>query len=134
MLKRNFEVKVKNHEGRPHVRAVFKYDEESGMPLMDDKGNHSFSHHEPMTLRLYALNALSGRWKGDDNLSVADAHTRMKLHDRIAFAPDGVVELEGKDGQLILDCLIKQGCDPIVVGRMKDMLDTDPSAETPPVA
>lgn len=124
-MKRNFDVQVKNYDGRINVRAIFEYDA-AGLPVVDANGQPKFSHHEPMTLRLYALDALAGRWRGEENLTIEDAHKRMKLYDKLAFSTDGEVDIDGKEGQMILDCLVKQGRDPIVIGRMKDLIDTDP--------
>lgn len=125
-MKRNFDAVVRAFDGRPHVKQVFAFDPKTGMPVIEN-GAHKFSHHEPMTLRLYALDALAGRWRGEESMTVEEAHQRMKLHDKLAFAKDGVVEIDGKEGQMILDCLLKQGREPIVVGRMKELIDTDPA-------
>jgi hypothetical protein len=123
-LKRNFSVVVKNYEGHPFVRPVYEFDE-AGIPVMGANGQQKFVKHEPMTLRIFALEALAGRWRGEDNMTVEEASKRMKLHDKLAFAT-GDTEITGEEGLLILDCLRKQGSTPIVIGRMKELLDTDP--------
>lgn len=124
-MKRNFEVVVTHHDGRPHVRQVFKYEEKTGLPVLKD-GAHEFDKFMPMTLRQYAIDALAGRWKGEENMSRDDAWKRMKLHDKIAFNTDGAVELTADEGKMILDALDHMQASPIVIGRMKDLIDTDP--------
>lgn len=123
-MKRNFNVVVKNSDGRPHVRALSKYDED-GMPVIEN-GQPAFDKYEPMTLRQYALDALAGRWKGEENMSNEDMWKRMKLHDRISFANKDDVELTSDEGKTIVDALNHQGSTVLVVGRMKDLFETDP--------
>lgn len=132
-MKRNFNVQVKDHDGRLHVRPVMKFDGETGMPVMDgDK--QVFSHFEPLTLKLYALDALAGRWRGEENMSNDEMWKRMKLHDKLAFSIDEPVEITSDEGKMILDALNKQGRTPIVIGRMKELIDTDPAPPPAPSA
>lgn len=128
-MKRNFNVVVKDHEGHPHVRRVFKYDDK-GMPVLEKvngEERHTFDHFEPMTLRSYALDALAGRWRGEEGMSNEDLWKRMKLHDKLAFGDE--VDIKAEEGQMILDAMNKQGLSALVIGRMKDLLDTDPPKE-----
>lgn len=126
-MKRNFEVIVKDHEGRAHIRRMDKYDE-SGMPMIEN-GAPVFDKFVPMTLRQYALDALAGRWKGEENISHEESWKRMKLHDKLAFSLDGEVELNGEEGKMILDAMNHSMKPPVVIGRMKNLLDTDPDAK-----
>lgn len=127
-MKRNFNVVVRNSDGHPHVREIFKYDEKSGMPVTAN-GAPVFDRYEAMTLRQYAIEALGGRWRGEDTMSNVDLWKRMKLHDQFVFSIDGVVELSNEDATLVLDALNRQGRPPLVVGRMKDLIDNDPTTE-----
>jgi hypothetical protein len=124
-MKRNFNIGVNNYDGFPLVRIVYKHDA-AGIPVIEN-GGQVFDHHEPMTLRLFALEALSRRLPGDENLPIDEAVARMKLHDKIAAA-DGAVEIDIKEAELVLSCLNRQGRDPLVIARMKHVLDTDPAA------
>lgn len=129
-MKRNFDVVVKDFDGRPCIRAVFKYHEDTGLPVMEDGPGGTkrqvFSHHQPMTLRLYALEALHGRWKGEEGLDHKESRKRMDLADKIAFSEDGVVELDNDEAQMILAALKHQGREHLVMGRMEKMLNSDP--------
>lgn len=130
-MKRNFNVIVRDFDGHPFVRPVMQYAHDTGMPIMEN-GAHAFSHHEPMTLRLYALDALAGRWRGEEGLTNDDLWKRMKLHDKLAFAGNEPVEITSDEGKMVLDALNKQGRSPIVIGRMKDLIDTDPAPAADP--
>ena len=96
------------------------------MPVVNDKGEQVFSHLEPMTLRAYAVEALGGRFKGEESVSNDELWKRMKLCDRLTFAGDAECEITVDEGKLILDCLNKAGQTPLVIGRMKDIIDADP--------
>ena len=126
-MKRDFNVVVKDFEGRPHVRPLYRYDD-AGMPLMEG-GRQVFDRHVPMTLATYALDALAGRWRGEESLSNEDMWKRMKLHDKIAtaVAMPGPIELTSDEGKILMDALNHQGAAALVIGRMKDLLDTDPA-------
>lgn len=134
-MKRDFNVVVKDYEGRPFVRHVFEYDEK-GMPVTEKegpmKGQQKFKCFEPLTLRLYALEAVGGRWRGEDNMTVEQAKKRLALYDKLTFSPDGVVDVSNDEVTMINECLLKQGRDPIVIGRMAIMLETDPKPADAP--
>lgn len=125
---RDFNLIIKNFDGRPNFRTVMKYDE-NGLPATQD-GKHLFSHYEPMTLRTYALDAISQRTSEDAAMTVAQAQQRAKLHDKLTFSTDGKVDITLEEGKMILDCLLAVGRDPIVVARMKDLFETDPVSAT----
>jgi hypothetical protein len=125
-MKRNFEVPVLDFDGRPHVRAMFKFDEK-GMPVMKN-GLQEFDRHVPMTLRTYALEALGGRWQKDVELGV-DGNARMKLYNKILMSLDGTVDLEANEPGLILQALEHQGRAFVVVDAMSKMLAADPKVE-----
>lgn len=122
-MKKNFEVFVKNSDGRPHVRAVNKY-QADGLPVVEN-GNVVFDKFIPMTLRQYAMDALATRTEADKGLSLEDGWKRMKLHDKLCFS-DGEVDIKTEEAKMILDALNNAGQPPLVVGRMKDLLDNDP--------
>jgi hypothetical protein len=82
-----------------------------------------------MTLRSYALEALGGRWKGDENLSHDELWKRMKLCDKLLFAGDVECDITADEGKMILDCLNKQMVTPLVFGRMKELIDEPSQAE-----
>lgn len=128
-MKRNFDVQVKDYEGRPFVRPTYEYTEE-GLPVLETegqmKGMQKFKKHEPLTLRTYALDALAGRWRGEDSLTIKQMTERIKLYDKIAFSKDGVVDIDNDESQMILDCLNKQGREPLIIARMSAMLNSDP--------
>lgn len=129
-MKRNFNVVQKDADGMAFVRARQKYDKDSGMPVYDEKGAIAFSHYEPMTLRLYALDALASRWKNEESMDSVTSEKRARLHDKLCFAPEGIVDLKTEDSTMILDAMKAQGVAHLIVGRMKMMLETDP----PPAA
>lgn len=132
-MKRNFNVPVVGSDGVTHARVVFAY-EPNGMPVMElDKASgrkvQAIDHYEPMTLKVYALDALAGRWRGEEDLGNDVLFQRGKLHDKICFGEkDGEVELVAADVALILDALNHQGQSALVITRMKAMLETDPTA------
>lgn len=126
-MKRNFNVVVKNYDGRPNFRAIMRYDETTGLPMLAKDGRQEFSHHEPMTLRTYAIDALSPRLEGDQNMTVTQARDRTKLLDKLVFSVDGVVELDTTEGPMILDCMLRQGREPYIVARMATLIETDPA-------
>lgn len=125
-MKRNFNEAVKNYDGRPTVRVVVQYDQVTGLPVVDENGNQKFSHYEPMTLRLYAMDAVAGRWRGEENLSIEDMSKRTALLDKLIAADNEAADITTEEGQMILECLRKQGREPYIIGRMKKLLDTDP--------
>lgn len=127
-MKRNFNIVVRDFEGTPHVRAVMKYDEKTGMPVTEN-GRHAFSHHVPMTLATYAMDALAGRWRGEESLSNDEMWKRMKLHDKIAtgVTTGEAIEITGDEGKALLEALNHKGESALVIGRIKDLLDTDPA-------
>lgn len=130
-MKRNFNVVVKDLEDRPHLRQVMKYDKDTGMPVMEEvqgRKVHAFDRFEPMTLRQYALDALCGRWSGEDKAPWDQVKKRGELIDRITFSQDGWVELENADCQIIKDALEHSGATYYVMYRMGKMLETDPPA------
>ncbi len=127
-MKRNFDEVVKDYDGHAKVRVMNKYDD-AGMPVHKD-GAPEFSHYQPMTLRLYALDALHGRWRGEEGLDHKESRKRMDLADRIAFSTDGEVELTTDDTVMILTALKNQGREHLVVGRMTKLFDTDPAPTT----
>lgn len=119
-------------DGKPHVRAIMKYDETTGMPVMVTRGGqlvHDFDHHEPMTLRHYAMDALAGRWPMDaPNIDRSVLTHRARLYDRLCFAKDAkAVQLEAEDFPVILDALYAQGVSALVYARVESMLSTDPA-------
>jgi len=122
-MRRDFSAEVLGADGRPYVRPVVKYDA-AGVPVHKD-GQPEFSHYEKMTLRSFALEALSGRWKGEENMTIEDSSKRIKLYDKLCFSKDSVIDLDAAECTLIVECLNKQGRDPLVIYRMKAMLDTD---------
>lgn len=124
-MKRNFNIPVVNYDGRPYVRPVYKFDA-AGVPITTN-GMPEVERHEPMTLRLYALDALAGRWRGEEGMSIEESHKRFQLLQKISAAGDGDVDLDGAETQMILTALKNQGRDHTVVGRMKLLFDTDPS-------
>lgn len=128
-MKRNFNAAVKDFDGNPHVRPMYKHDEK-GMPVVNERNERVFSHFAPITLRTYAIEALGGRWKGEESLSNDEMWKRMKLCDRLTFAGDGDTEITLEEGKLILDCLNKQMATPIVIGRMKDLIENDPEQKS----
>lgn len=134
-MKRNFDVQVRDYDGHPFVRQVFEYDEK-GMPVIEKdgptKGQHKSKGFEPLTLRLYALEAIGGRWRGEDGMTVEQAKKRLVLYDKLTFTTDGVVDLTSEEATMINECLLKQGRDPIVIGRMAIMLETDPKPADAP--
>lgn len=124
-MKRNFKTVVQNFDGQPCVRPVFKFDE-TGMPVTEKTGQQVFDHYEPMTYRTYALDALSGRWRGEENMAIDDIMKRGKLIEKLTMSMDGVVEIDADESKMIVDCLIKQGRDVFIIAKMKAMLDKDP--------
>ena len=130
-MKRNFNVVVKDSDGRPHVRSVMKFDDK-GLPVLekDAAGNmkQAFSHFEEMTLRTYAVDCLAGRWKGEEDMTPKQAVERMKLHDKLVFAPDGVVDLTQDEANILMKAMECQRGSPIVLARMQILIDTDPPA------
>lgn len=126
-MKRNFKVVVKDHDGIPHFREVFKYDAKTGMPIMEKAPDgilrHAFDHNEPVTLQWYALNALGGRWSGEERMDGGD---RMRLYNKICMSPDGVVDIDGTEIATIITALTNQGRSFVVVDAMQTMLNTDP--------
>lgn len=119
-MKRNLNVVHKNHEGRPIVRPVYKFDE-SDMPIMTKTGTQEIAGYEPVTMRLLAINAVGGRWRGDESMTIAQAKARTVLYDKLVA--DGDVELDDEEPKMILDCMLRQGLDPVSVGRMAALLD-----------
>jgi hypothetical protein len=130
-MKRDFNQVMLNFDQRPYIRPMGKFDAE-GLPVTKD-GQPEFSHYEKMTLRTFALEALAGRWKGDENMTVDESTRRARLYDKLCFTTDGVVDIDNAEAQMLLDCLLKQGRDPIVVARMKHLLDSDPKSVAPVV-
>ncbi len=124
-MKRNFNIQVKDFDGTLHVRPKYKYDEK-GLPLLDDKKANVFSHFEPMTLRTYAIDSLGARLKGEESVSNDELYKRMKLCDRLVFAGDAECEISSDEGRTILDCMNKANFSPLIIGRTKDLIDTDP--------
>lgn len=129
---RDFNTPVLTYDGRPTHRPIVVYDSH-GLPVMKD-GQPILDRYEIMTLKVYALDALSGRWQADRDLTVEQARERTNLVDKLIASKDGKVEISVKEGQLILDCLRNQGRDPIVIARMANMLDTDPIASVTSIA
>jgi hypothetical protein len=133
-VKRDFSAVVKDMDGKPHVRAVMKYDGTTGMPIMVTRNGqlvHDFDRHEPMTLRTYAMDALAGRWPMDPpNIERGVLTHRVRLYDKLCFAPDAkAVELETHDLPVILDALYAQGVSALVYARIDAMLGTDPKPD-----
>lgn len=134
-MKRNFNVVVKDYDGRPHVRPIFKYQPETGLPVIKN-GEHEFSHHEPMTLRTYALDALGGRWPKDEITGV-DGAARMRVYHKLLMS-DGNIEMTNEDGATIITALTNQGRSFVVIDAMQTLINTDPKpveakVETPAV-
>lgn len=130
-MKRDFSAVVKDLDGNMHVRAVMQYDKTTGKPVMEVQGGakvHAFSHHEPLTLRGYAMDALAGRWPGEEQMDRAVMSKRIKLYDKLCFSQDGAIELEASDFPIILDALYNQRVSSLVYARIEDMLNTDPKA------
>lgn len=125
-MKRNFDVPVIDYDGKPHVRAMFKFDAR-GFPIMKN-GVQEFDKHVLMTLRTYALDALGGRWPKDLEMNV-DGGARMRLYHKICMSPDGVVDVEPQEIGLILQALEHQGRSYLVVDAMSQMLNKDPQPE-----
>jgi hypothetical protein len=124
-MKRNFNVPVLDFEGRAHVRTVNKIDEK-GVLKLDEKNQAVFSHFEPMTLRTYAMDALAGRWRGEDQMSVKDAVERMRIYDKLAAAQDGEVDISSEEGKLIVETALRKGDSAMVIARLQMLIDTDP--------
>jgi hypothetical protein len=124
-MKRNFNVPVLDFEGRAHVRTVNKIDEK-GVLKLDEKNQAVFSHFEPMTLRTYAMDALAGRWRGEDHMSVKDAVERMRIYDKLAAAQDGEVDISSEEGKLIVETALRKGDSAMVIARLQMLIDTDP--------
>lgn len=134
-MKRNFNVVMKDPDGTPHVHKVFKTDE-AGLPVLEAQtlpnGTvqkiQAFDRFEPMTMRRYVIDALSGRWAGEEKAPWSEVKKRGALLDRIIFS-DGEVELDSTEVQIIKDALEHQGVTYYVMYRIGSMLDTDPPAE-----
>lgn len=123
-MKRNFEVPVFDYDGKPHARALMKYDAK-GLPVI--KNNvHEYDRHVLMTLRTYALDALGSRWQKDIEFNV-DGAARARLYHKICMSPDGVVDLDPNEPALILQALEHQGRSYVVCDTMSKMLAEDPS-------
>jgi hypothetical protein len=128
-VKRNFDQVMKDPDGKPHVKKVFKTDER-GLPVLDGKVQE-FSHFEPMTLRDYALDAVSGRWPGEDKAPWTEVKKRGEVIDKLMLTPHGEdIELDSTQVQIIKDALERQGVSFYVMYRIGTMLDTDPAAQT----
>lgn len=123
-MKRNFEVPVKDYDGRPHLRALLKYDA-AGAPVMLPNGNQEIEKYVPATLRTYALDALAGRWPGEEKIDGAE---RMRLYHKICFSKDGVVDVEPAEVGHLLQALTNQGRSFLVIDAMQTLLNTDPPA------
>lgn len=119
-MKRNFDAVHMNHEGRPVVTATYKYDE-ANIPEINDKGSLIVTGYEPITMRVIALKAVGGRWKGDENMTIAQAKARTVLYDKLLNG--GEVYLGDDEPNMILDCMLRQGLDPVVIGRMAALLE-----------
>jgi hypothetical protein len=132
-VKRNFNVIVKDADGTPHVHKVFKTDEVTGLPVLESQTMPNgtvqkvqvFDRFEPMTMRRYVIDALSGRWAGEEKAPWSEVKKRGALLDRIIFG-DGEVELDSTEVQIIKDALEHQGVSYYVMYRIGSMLDTDP--------
>lgn len=127
-MRRNFKVEVKDTTGRPYVRQVFKFDDK-GMPVLETdaagKQVHVFSHFEPMTLTQYAIDALEGRWRGDEDMNAKQAVERIKLRDRIALS-SGECEISREEANMLIKALERQGVAPAVLAAMSNLIETDP--------
>lgn len=127
-MKKNFAVIVKDAEGHAHVREVYAYDE-SGMPVMETKPDgrtaHKFQRLEPMDLRRYAIDTLAGRWKGEEAMTPGQAAERMRLHDKLAMAADGIVDVTVDECKLLLSALEKRQPLPVVLDMMNTLVNTD---------
>jgi hypothetical protein len=121
-MKRNFNHPVVDFDGRPHSRAVMQYDER-GLPVIKD-GVHQVDHWEVVTLRFYALDALGGRWPGEERIDGTD---RMRVYHKICYATDGLVDLDASDPGIIIAALTNQGRSFVVVDAMQKMLAADPT-------
>jgi hypothetical protein len=102
--------------------------------VKDQFGNtmkvHAFDKFTPMTLRQYVIDTLANRGQKEE-LSIDDIGKRIKLHDRFVFSTDGVIELTVAEGTMIVEAMNKQDQAPLVIFRMKDLLDTDPEPAKP---
>jgi hypothetical protein len=130
-VKRNFNVVMKDADGTPHVHKVFKTDE-AGLPVLEAQTINGvtqkiqvFDRFEPMTMRRYVIDALSGRWAGEEKAPWSEVKKRGALLDRIIFGDDEV-ELDSTEVQIIKDALEHQGVSYYVMYRIGSMLDTDP--------
>lgn len=130
-MKRDFSTIVRDMDGRPHVRAVMKYNDTTGMPIMvmrDGALTHEFDHHAALTHRTYVMDALAGRWPMDPpNIERSVLSHRGRLYNKLCFATDvKAIELEPADLPVILDALYAQGVSSIVYAEIEAMLGRDP--------
>jgi hypothetical protein len=135
-VKRNFNVVLTDPDGRPHVKKVFKVDG-AGMPVLEQRSDggkvQEFDRFDPKTMRDYAIDALAGRWAGEDRAPWDQVKKRGALLDRLMFEPSGAIELDNADVQIIKDALEHQGASYHVMYRIGTMLDTDPKPTEAPV-
>ena len=133
-MKRNFNVILMGFDGTAHVHREDEHDE-FGVVKADEFGNPKFKRYAPMTIRKYCIDALTARFKGEEDIKGEELLKRGRLAERLVFAGDLPVEISSEEGNIILECIRKAGASALVYMRVKDLIDNDPpKVEAAPVA